>query len=169
MATRSRVVVLNGASSAGKTTIATGFRDHLTRRIPELITEAGFTITQLDAFYEKGSLKFLAADSLGVASEEGTQGYRHSRLPMGDRQRAHSCRSVVVGQFGVRGMVRVRQEGSDPAPDSSAAFRGWTRKAEAPVLAFGSLPLSVLAGQVSCQSVEHTRLLWTRVAKSGGG
>jgi hypothetical protein len=33
-----------------------------------------------------------------------------------------NCRSVGVGHFGVRRMVRVRQEGSDPAPDSSAAF-----------------------------------------------
>jgi ubiquinone/menaquinone biosynthesis C-methylase UbiE len=40
---------------------------HLTRRIPELITKAGFTITELETFYEKGAPKFLAADSLGVA------------------------------------------------------------------------------------------------------
>jgi len=41
---------------------------HLTRQMPELITNAGFTITELDTFYEKGAPKFLAADSLGVAS-----------------------------------------------------------------------------------------------------
>lgn len=41
---------------------------HLTRRIPELLTGAGFTITELDTFYEDGAPKFLAADSLGVAT-----------------------------------------------------------------------------------------------------
>lgn len=41
---------------------------HLTREIPELITNAGFTIKELDTFYEKGAPKFLAADSLGVAT-----------------------------------------------------------------------------------------------------
>jgi ubiquinone/menaquinone biosynthesis C-methylase UbiE len=41
---------------------------HLTREIPELVTNAGFSIKELDTFYEKGAPKFLAADSLGVAS-----------------------------------------------------------------------------------------------------
>lgn len=41
---------------------------HLTRRIPELLTGAGFTITELETFYEKGAPKFLAADSLGIAA-----------------------------------------------------------------------------------------------------
>lgn len=41
---------------------------HLTREIPDLVTDAGFTITELDTFYEKGAPKFLAADSLGVAT-----------------------------------------------------------------------------------------------------
>ena len=40
---------------------------HLTRRIPDLLTAAGFAITDLDTFYEDGAPKFLAADSLGVA------------------------------------------------------------------------------------------------------
>jgi ubiquinone/menaquinone biosynthesis C-methylase UbiE len=40
---------------------------HLTRQIPDLLTDAGFTITELDTFYEDGAPKFLAADSLGVA------------------------------------------------------------------------------------------------------
>lgn len=41
---------------------------HLTREIPDLLTGAGFTITELDTFYEDGAPKFLAADSLGVAT-----------------------------------------------------------------------------------------------------
>lgn len=40
---------------------------HLTRQIPELLTDAGFTITELDVFYEKGAPKVVGADSLGVA------------------------------------------------------------------------------------------------------
>ena len=40
---------------------------HLTRPIPDLLAGAGFTITQLDRYYEKGSPKFVAAQSLGVA------------------------------------------------------------------------------------------------------
>ena len=40
---------------------------HLTRPIVPLLTNAGFTITQVDEFYEDGAPKFLAADSLGVA------------------------------------------------------------------------------------------------------
>jgi ubiquinone/menaquinone biosynthesis C-methylase UbiE len=40
---------------------------HLTRPIVELLTGAGFTITELDVFYEDGSPKFLGADSLGIA------------------------------------------------------------------------------------------------------
>jgi hypothetical protein len=40
---------------------------HLTRPIPDLLTEAGFTISEIDVFYEKGAPKFLAAESLGVA------------------------------------------------------------------------------------------------------
>ncbi len=40
---------------------------HLTRQIPDLLTEAGFTITEIDVFYEQGAPKFLGADSLGVA------------------------------------------------------------------------------------------------------
>ena len=41
---------------------------HLTRRIPDLLTEAGFTITELDIFYEDGAPKIMGADSLGVAT-----------------------------------------------------------------------------------------------------
>jgi ubiquinone/menaquinone biosynthesis C-methylase UbiE len=40
---------------------------HLTRPILDLLTNAGFTITEIDVFYEQGAPKFLAADSLGVA------------------------------------------------------------------------------------------------------
>lgn len=41
---------------------------HLTRPIAELLTDAGFSITEIDVFYEPGAPKFLAADSLGVAT-----------------------------------------------------------------------------------------------------
>ncbi|MGZ4459480.1 MAG: class I SAM-dependent methyltransferase [Nocardioidaceae bacterium] len=40
---------------------------HLTRQIVELITSAGFTIKEVDVFYEDGAPKFAGADSLGVA------------------------------------------------------------------------------------------------------
>ena len=40
---------------------------HLTRPVVDLLTTAGFTITELDTFYEEGAPKFLAADSLGTA------------------------------------------------------------------------------------------------------
>jgi SAM-dependent methyltransferase len=40
---------------------------HLTRPIVDLLTTAGFTITELDVFYEDGAPKFVGADSLGVA------------------------------------------------------------------------------------------------------
>ena len=40
---------------------------HLTRPVVDLLTAAGFTISELDVFYEKGAPKFLAADSLGTA------------------------------------------------------------------------------------------------------
>ena len=40
---------------------------HLTRSIADLLSDAGFEITEVDVFYEKGAPKFLAADSLGVA------------------------------------------------------------------------------------------------------
>ncbi len=40
---------------------------HLTRSIADLLTDAGFTITDVDVFYEKGAPKALGADSLGVA------------------------------------------------------------------------------------------------------
>ena len=38
-----------------------------TRPVVDLLTTAGFTITALDVFYEKGSPKFAGADSLGTA------------------------------------------------------------------------------------------------------
>ena len=41
---------------------------HLTRPVLDLLTNAGFTITEVDVFYEDGTPKFLGADSLGVAS-----------------------------------------------------------------------------------------------------
>jgi ubiquinone/menaquinone biosynthesis C-methylase UbiE len=40
---------------------------HLTRAAPELLKSAGFTITELDEYYEKGSPKFVGATTLGVA------------------------------------------------------------------------------------------------------
>ena len=41
---------------------------HLTRSIVDLLTGAGFTIGEVDVFYEKGAPKVLAADSLGMAT-----------------------------------------------------------------------------------------------------
>jgi SAM-dependent methyltransferase len=40
---------------------------HLTRPVVDLLTAAGFTITELDVFYEEGAPKFVGADSLGTA------------------------------------------------------------------------------------------------------
>ncbi|HWJ81655.1 MAG TPA: class I SAM-dependent methyltransferase [Nocardioides sp.] len=40
---------------------------HLTRRIGDLLTDAGFTITEADVFYEEGAPKVWGADTLGVA------------------------------------------------------------------------------------------------------
>jgi SAM-dependent methyltransferase len=40
---------------------------HLTRPIVDLVKDAGFAITALDVFYEKGAPKFVGADSLGIA------------------------------------------------------------------------------------------------------
>ncbi len=40
---------------------------HLTREIPQMLTAAGFTLAELDTFYEHGAPKILGADSLGVA------------------------------------------------------------------------------------------------------
>ena len=40
---------------------------HLTRPVVELLTTAGFTIRELDVFYEDGSPKVIGADSLGIA------------------------------------------------------------------------------------------------------
>jgi SAM-dependent methyltransferase len=40
---------------------------HLTRPVVELLTGAGFTITELDTYYEEGTPRFLGANSLGIA------------------------------------------------------------------------------------------------------
>ncbi|MGZ4620016.1 MAG: class I SAM-dependent methyltransferase [Frankiaceae bacterium] len=40
---------------------------HLTKPIAELIAAAGFTVTDLDVFYEKGAPKFVGAQSRGIA------------------------------------------------------------------------------------------------------
>jgi ubiquinone/menaquinone biosynthesis C-methylase UbiE len=40
---------------------------HLTRPVVELLTTAGFTVGDVDVFYEKGAPKPLGADSLGTA------------------------------------------------------------------------------------------------------
>jgi SAM-dependent methyltransferase len=39
---------------------------HLTRPVVDLMTGAGFTITELDVYYEEGTPKFLGANSRGV-------------------------------------------------------------------------------------------------------
>jgi ubiquinone/menaquinone biosynthesis C-methylase UbiE len=41
---------------------------HLTRQVVDLLTAAGFTITELDEFYEEGAPKVMGADSLGTAT-----------------------------------------------------------------------------------------------------
>ena len=41
---------------------------HLTRPIADLVTAAGFTITDIDVFYEEGAPKPVGAASLGVAT-----------------------------------------------------------------------------------------------------
>jgi ubiquinone/menaquinone biosynthesis C-methylase UbiE len=40
---------------------------HLTRPIVDLLKNAGFTVRDLDEFYEEGAPKIMGADSLGVA------------------------------------------------------------------------------------------------------
>ena len=40
---------------------------HLTRPIADLLRSAGFTITELDVFYEDGTPKVMGANSLGIA------------------------------------------------------------------------------------------------------
>ena len=40
---------------------------HFTRQIARLLTDAGFEVTELDEFYDKGTPKFAGAFSLGVA------------------------------------------------------------------------------------------------------
>lgn len=40
---------------------------HLTREIADLLTDAGFTLAEVDVFYQDGAPRFLAADTLGVA------------------------------------------------------------------------------------------------------
>ena len=44
---------------------------HLTRPIVDLLTEAGFTVAEVDVFYEEGSPKVAGANSLGVAVSPG--------------------------------------------------------------------------------------------------
>ena len=41
---------------------------HLTRPIVDLVGQAGFVVTELDVFYEKGAPRVFGADSLGVAA-----------------------------------------------------------------------------------------------------
>jgi ubiquinone/menaquinone biosynthesis C-methylase UbiE len=40
---------------------------HLTRPVADLLRSAGFTITELDVFYEDGTPKVMGANSLGIA------------------------------------------------------------------------------------------------------
>jgi ubiquinone/menaquinone biosynthesis C-methylase UbiE len=44
---------------------------HLTRPIVDMLTTAGFAISDLDVFYEKGAPKPMGADSLGIAVSPG--------------------------------------------------------------------------------------------------
>jgi ubiquinone/menaquinone biosynthesis C-methylase UbiE len=41
---------------------------HLTKRVPEMLESAGFTITEIDVFYEPGGPRAIAAMSLGSAT-----------------------------------------------------------------------------------------------------
>ena len=41
---------------------------HLTRQIVDLIERSGFTIKEIETFYEEGAPKVLGADSLGIAA-----------------------------------------------------------------------------------------------------
>ena len=41
---------------------------HLTRRIVDVVEGSGFTIKEIETFYEEGAPKVLGADSLGVAA-----------------------------------------------------------------------------------------------------
>jgi ubiquinone/menaquinone biosynthesis C-methylase UbiE len=41
---------------------------HLTRQIVDLVEDSGFTIKEIETFYEEGAPKVLGADSLGVAA-----------------------------------------------------------------------------------------------------
>ena len=41
---------------------------HLTRPVAGLVTAAGFSVTELDVFYQEGTPKVTGADSLGVAA-----------------------------------------------------------------------------------------------------
>ena len=40
---------------------------HLTRQVVDLLETSGFTVRELDVFYEEGAPKAMGADSLGVA------------------------------------------------------------------------------------------------------
>ncbi len=52
---------------------------HLTRPIVELLAAAGFTIKELDAFYEKGTTRISGADSLGIAQSPWPRVARSNR------------------------------------------------------------------------------------------
>ena len=41
---------------------------HLTRQIVDSVERAGFTIKEIDTFYEEGAPRVMGADSLGVAA-----------------------------------------------------------------------------------------------------
>src|SRR5262249_22856307 len=94
MATRSRVVVLNGASSAGKTTIATGFRDQ------RAAVGDFWLLTGIDDFLTK-----LPAEWKSAGPDHGTfaaDGIRFERTSDGVR--------VRVGRVG-RQLLRAYQAG----------------------------------------------------------
>ncbi|TQK42777.1 methyltransferase family protein [Streptomyces sp. SLBN-118] len=54
---------------------------HLTRPIVDMLTSAGFTLSELDVFYEKGAPKPMGADSLGVALREAPLPGRENLWP----------------------------------------------------------------------------------------
>ena len=77
---------------------------HLTKPIAELIAAAGFTVTDLDVFYEKGAPKFAGADSLGIATVPASPGYGHPSRRLLDSGRAAQARC--------QGRTTARQRGA---------------------------------------------------------
>ena len=53
---------------------------HLTRPMVELLTAAGFEITDVDVFYEEGTPKVMGANSLGTAVSHQARPIETARL-----------------------------------------------------------------------------------------